>query len=169
MKCVYIQTGWPETRYLHAEKVSSSVSDLKFADDPSVFEIDGRIGLYKESTTLLHKYERRGTVDKFDKPCYAKFCNEYDPNRKEKKETNQGMRMILLPRYGPMFGCISCHTANYIRNVDVFDDTLQRKLKDNHSVPGYFLALLKEAYYNINVEAVQQNVYLGVGKDGSEK
>ena len=56
VKCVYVQTGWPETRYLHAEKVSSNVSDPKFADDPSVFEIDDRKGLHKESTTLLSKY-----------------------------------------------------------------------------------------------------------------
>ena len=59
-KCVYVLTGWPENRYVHAQKVSNDTMDPKFLDDPSVFEIHDRIGLYKESTTLLSKYERRG-------------------------------------------------------------------------------------------------------------
>ena len=58
IKCVYVQTGWPETRYIHAEKVTNDVNDPRFVDDTSVFEIDNRWGLYKESTTLLSKYER---------------------------------------------------------------------------------------------------------------
>ena len=90
VKCVYVQTGWPETRYLHAEKVSTNVSDPKFADDPSVFEIDDRKGLYKESTTLLSKYERRGTAGNLDKLCYAQFCKEYDPHRKAEKKKSKG-------------------------------------------------------------------------------
>ncbi len=90
VKCVYGQTGWPETRYLHAENVSSNLSDPKCVDDPAVFEIDDRIGLYKESTTLLSKYERRGAVDNLDKLCFAQFCKEYDPYRKTQKKKIRG-------------------------------------------------------------------------------
>lgn len=59
VKCVYVQTGWPETRYLQAEKVLNDLNGPKFAHDPSVFEIYDRLGLYKESATLLSKYERK--------------------------------------------------------------------------------------------------------------
>ena len=51
-----------------------------------MYEIDGREGLYQEATTLLSKYERRGSVDNLEKLCYAQFCKEYDPYRKSKKK-----------------------------------------------------------------------------------
>ena len=90
VKCVYVQTGWPETRYVHAAKVLNDTNDPKFSDDPSVFEINDRIGLYKESATLLSKYERRGTANHVDKMCYVQFCKEYDPHRKAtKKKQNE--------------------------------------------------------------------------------
>ena len=53
IKCVYVQTGWPETRYIHARKVPNDTNNLLLADNLSEFEIDDRIVLYKESTTLL--------------------------------------------------------------------------------------------------------------------
>ena len=42
-------------------------------------------------------------------------------------------------KYGPMFGCISCHIANYIRSVDAFDQNLQTKLEEKYSNPTIFL------------------------------
>ena len=31
-------------------------------------------------------------------------------------------------KYGPIFACISCHMANYIASVQVFDENLQMKI-----------------------------------------
>ena len=49
VKCVFVQTGWPENRYIHAQKVSNDISDTRFAKDETVFEIHDRMGLYRES------------------------------------------------------------------------------------------------------------------------
>ena len=81
VKSVYVQTGWPETRYIFAKKISNVPSDPRYTEDLTVYEIQGREGLYQEATTLLSKYERRGTIDNLDKLCYAQFCKEYDPYR----------------------------------------------------------------------------------------
>ena len=51
-----------------------------------MYEIEGREGLYRETATLMSKYERRGTVDNLDKLSYAQFCKEYDSCRTTKKK-----------------------------------------------------------------------------------
>ena len=66
-----------------------------------------------------------------------------------------------------MFGCISCHIANYIRSVDVFNEELQAKLEEKFDDPIVFATLLREAYYNIMVQNVQRKVYVNVDKDGT--
>ena len=72
-------------------------------------------------------------------------------------------------KYGPMFGCISCHIANYIRSVDVFNEALQKKLEEKFDNPELFLLLLDEAYYNVTVQNAQKRIYLNVDKDGTGK
>ena len=89
IKCVYVQTGFPASRYVHANKVSNDVHDPRFAENDSVFEIADRIGLYKESATLLYYYERRDIKDNVDKLCYAQFCKEYETCRKKKPDSTE--------------------------------------------------------------------------------
>ena len=43
-------------------------------------------GLYKETWTLLSKYERRGNKDNLDKLWYAQFYREYDSYNQRKYE-----------------------------------------------------------------------------------
>ena len=87
-KCVFVITGFPESRYEHAIKVSDNINDPRYVDDPTIFEIDDRRGLYKESVTLLKKYQRRGVTDNLDKLSYAQFCQQYEPHRKASKPKN---------------------------------------------------------------------------------
>ena len=68
-----------------------------------------------------------------------------------------------------MFGCISCHIANYIRSVDVFDEKLRNKLEAKFDDPEVFSLLLDEAYYNVTVQNVQKKVFLNVDKDCTGK
>ena len=64
-----------------------------------------------------------------------------------------------------MFGCISCHIANYIRSVDVFAQKLQTELGERYSNPEIFCALLDAANYNLNIQNVQQIFFLDADKD----
>ena len=89
VKCVYVQTSWPESRYIYAYKISNDPDDTKYAEDPSVIVIERREGLYKETPTLLSKYERRGIVNNLEKLSYAQFCKEYDSYRKTKKKRQE--------------------------------------------------------------------------------
>ena len=68
-----------------------------------------------------------------------------------------------------MFGCISCHIANYIRSVDVLDQTLQIKLEEKYNDPEVFSVLLDEAFYYVTIQNVQKKVFLAVDKDGTGK
>ena len=92
--------------------------------------------------TEVHSNKSRGKLN-----CYQKFFENV--------------------KYGPMFGCISCHIANYIRSVDVFDGKLRNKLEEKYSDPEIFDDLLNEAYYNVSMRGVQEKVYLDVDKDGT--
>ena len=76
VKCVFVTTGWPEARSVHANKVSSDPNDPKYIEDPLAYEIEGREGLYREAPTLMSKYERRGNENNLDKLSYAQFCKE---------------------------------------------------------------------------------------------
>ena len=78
-------------------------------------------------------------------------------------------RFFETVKYGPMFGCISCQIANYIRSVDVFDETLCRKLEEKSEDPEIFALLLDEAYYNITLQDEIKRIYLAVDKDGAGK
>ena len=89
VNCVFVLTGFPETRFVHATKVSDNPDDPRFSEDSTVFEIDDRRGLYKESATVLSKYERRGTTKNLHKLTYAQFCKEYGLYRKASKDRNQ--------------------------------------------------------------------------------
>ena len=89
VKCVFVQAGFPKGRYIHARKVSDNPCDPAYEEDKAAFEISERVGLYKESTTLLSYYERRGEENQVDKMCYAQFCKEYDPYRKKDKNRNK--------------------------------------------------------------------------------
>ena len=86
-----------------------------------------------------------------------------------RSKQNCFQRFFENVKYGPMFGCISCHIANYIRSVDVFNEELQAKLEEKFDDPIVFATLLREAYYNIMVQNVQRKVYLNVDKDGTGK
>ena len=88
VKCVFVQTGWPESRYAYAKKVSNDENDPRFIDDESVFPIKDRIGLYRESTSLMNYYEMRSPDNNVDKMCYAQFCKEYDTYRKKSKNSD---------------------------------------------------------------------------------
>ena len=66
--------------------MSDDRRDPKFADNPLVFEIADRTGLYRETTTWMSKYHRRGRKYNLDKLSYAQFCKEYDPGRSRKKK-----------------------------------------------------------------------------------
>ena len=90
VKCVYVATGWPEDRYVFAQKISDDTCNLNEIEDDTIYQIKGREGLYKETPTLLSKYERRGTKNNLDKLCYAQFCKEYDPYRKPKGKKTKG-------------------------------------------------------------------------------
>ena len=63
---------------IHANKVSDDIDDPSFAENPDVFPIEGRKGLYRESTSMLYYYEHRGTSNNVDKLFYAQFCKEYE-------------------------------------------------------------------------------------------
>lgn len=84
VNCVYVQSGFPNTQFIHATKVSNDTHDPRFADNDSVFEITNRVGLYKESATLLYYYEHRDSKENADKLCYAQFSKEYEICRKKK-------------------------------------------------------------------------------------
>ena len=96
VKCVFIPTGWPENRFVHANRVSMDPEDPQFLEDPSVYQIEGRTGLYKETSTLLSKYEQRGKADNLDKLCFAQFCREYDPYRKSDSKSNEELSFLIL-------------------------------------------------------------------------
>ena len=87
IKCVFVPTGWPEERFVFAQKVSNDASEINELDDPSIYKIKDREGMYQEAATLLSKYERRGTKDNLDKLCYAQFCKEYDSCRKRSNKS----------------------------------------------------------------------------------
>ena len=59
VKSVFGTTGWPESRYRFAKKVSDNTNDPRYAEDESVIEITDRKGLYREETTLLDYYQMR--------------------------------------------------------------------------------------------------------------
>ena len=105
-------------------------------------------GTFAQKVTLsnnvkeMHLNKSRGKLN-----CYQKFFENV--------------------KYGPMFGCISCHIANYIRSVDVFDGQLRNKLEEKYSDPEIFDDLINEAYYNVSIRGVQEKVYLDVDKDGT--
>ena len=46
VKCVFVATGFPETRFTHANRLSTDPEDPKFLEDPSVYEIEVRQGFY---------------------------------------------------------------------------------------------------------------------------
>ena len=68
-----------------------------------------------------------------------------------------------------MFGCISCHIANYIRSVDVFDDNLRTKLDEKFPDPQIFALLLDEVNNNTTSPNANKRVDLAVDKDGTGK
>ena len=70
-------------------------------------------------------------------------------------------------KYGAIFGCISCHIANYIRSVEVFDEKLRAKLEEKYEDSEVFDRLLDEAYHNTTVQAIQTRRYLDIDKDGT--
>ena len=59
VKSVFVTTGWPESRYRFAKKVSDNTNDPRYSEDESVIEIADRKGLYREATTLLDYYQMR--------------------------------------------------------------------------------------------------------------
>ena len=86
-KCVYVTTGFPKNRYNFGKHIFGDKSDPQFEGDTTLVTIPGKEGLYKESITLLSKYQRRGTLHNLDKLCYAQFCKEYASFRKQKANT----------------------------------------------------------------------------------
>ena len=78
-------------------------------------------------------------------------------------------RFFESVRYGSIFGCISCHIANFARGVEVFDDTLQQKMEEKYEHPEVFSQLIDEAYYTILHQNEEKRVYLNIDKDGNGK
>lgn len=83
VKCVFVTTGWPETRYRFAKRISEDANDARFAEDESVMPITDRTDLYREATTLLDYYQMRSAENHADKICYVQFCQDYDPQPKK--------------------------------------------------------------------------------------
>ena len=109
--------------------------------------------------------------------CFEAFARKSDLLR-HIRETHTNMtrgkndsfqRFFESVKYGAMFGCISCHIANYIRSVDVFDDNLRIKLEEKFPQPEIFALLLDEAYYNTTFQNENKRIDLAVDKDGTGK
>ena len=98
----------------------------------------------------------------------TRHIKESHTNTSRSKQ-NCFQRFFDAVKYGPIFGCISCHIANYIRSVDVFDEKLKSQLEEKFDDQEIFAKLLDEAYYNTTVEGAQIKRYLNIDKDGIGK
>ena len=76
-------------------------------------------------------------------------------------------RFFDAVKYGPIFGCISCHIANYIRSVEVFNEKVKSQIEEKYEDQEVCSKLLDEAYYNTTVEGKQIRRYLNIDKNGS--
>merc|ERR1711989_1144 len=93
----------------------------------------------------------------------TRHIKESHTNTSRSKQ-NCFQRFFDAVKYGPIFGCISCHIANYIRSVDVFDEKLKSQLEEKFDDQEIFAKLLDEAYYNTTVEGTQIRRNLQCGK-----
>ena len=73
VKCVFVTTGWPDSRYRFANKISDDQNDPRYAEDEYVMDITDRKGLYREATTLMDYYQMRSPENNVDKLSYAQF------------------------------------------------------------------------------------------------
>ena len=107
--------------------------------------------------------------------CNLSFARKTDLNRHKKEvhtNTTRGKqncfrRFFEEVKYGPIFGCICFHTANYYRSVDVVDDSLRNRLKSTPEGPELFSNLIDEAWYDASVQNERKKVFLRIDKDGT--
>ena len=71
IKTVFVLTGFPENRYIHAELLTKNINDENFKDDDETYQIKVWPALYRDIVTMLSICERRGTNDNLNKLTFA--------------------------------------------------------------------------------------------------